>query len=188
MTVLSNVICCLLFLQYSEGDVEGGLRAIVLTSNGRAGFFCVECLRKPQVQCLVRRLHSQAVHQVFLPVPIPSFPFQVSTPILACNVPSSTSVPSKKEDLWRVNSPEWASERCFDGHVDRFVTFLVNDTIVVRIIVEAGWSRVPQHPPLHDARNLDVIMRRLQHFAFLALEWSFVVSIRDPDKKSPMPR
>ena len=70
-----------------------------LTSNGRAGFFCVESFRKPQIQCLVRRLQSQAIDQVFLPIPIPSFPFQISTPTLACNVPSSTSVLPKKKVL-----------------------------------------------------------------------------------------
>ena len=141
-------------------------RLCCLTSNGRAGFFCVESIRKSQVQCLVLRLPSQAIDQVFLPILIASFPFQISTPILACNAPSSTSVLPKNKIVVCVPSPEKAKRRCFDCNVVSFVKFLLSVTILDQIIVEAGRSRVPQHPPLHDARHLDVIMQRLQNFVF----------------------
>ena len=53
-----------------------------LTSSGLCGFFRSESFRKPQVRCLVRRHHSQAVDQVFLPVPIHAF--SLSSRELSC--------------------------------------------------------------------------------------------------------
>ena len=42
-----------------------------------------------------------------------------------------------------------------------------NDSVVKQVFVEAGRCGEPQHPPLHDAKDLDVAVQRLRYFAFL---------------------
>ena len=124
-----------------------------------------------QVQCLVRRLQCQAVDQVFLPILIPSFQFQISTH-LSWHAMHPRQLPcfQTKKIVVCVPSPEWAKRRCFDCNVVSFVKFLLSVAILDQIIVEAGRSRVPQHPPLHDTRHLDVIMQRLQNFVLWKLD------------------
>ena len=63
-------------------------------------------------------------------------------------------------------SPEGAGEGRFVGHIDRFVVYLENDTIIEQVVVAAGRCRVPQYPPLHDARKKK---KKASNFAFLEL-------------------
>ena len=120
-----------------------------LTSNGHARVFCSECFRKPLVQSLVRRLHSQACLQrkaklhtkfipnccavrnkeihwlihprsprVFLPLPIPPFPFP-SLHNMACSVPRPLLCIQEGKS-WCVPSPAFANERSFDAMLTAF--------------------------------------------------------------------
>ena len=99
LAMAMSVIFCLLF-SFAAKETWKAMFAPLhcLTSYGRAGVSCGECFRKLQVQCLVRRLHFQAENQVFLPVPITSFPFKSTHhPDMTCTIVNVCA--SKKKHL-----------------------------------------------------------------------------------------
>ena len=126
--------------------------------------------RKHEVQNRVRRLHHQATIQVFLQGPILSCR-QCPTPNLAyvskSNVVTSRSRPlacsfSRKED-----------QNSFDSHFYCSIVVLKDHTVIQQVIVEAGWCRIPQHPSLHDARDINVKFNASRNVGFPALPRKF---------------
>ena len=124
------------------------------------GVSCCRCLRVHQVKSPVYRLHSQAVGQAFLQVTISSSPFLVSTPFLHTIVHRQTLCKQEGRS-WRMSTPERKGEGCFDGQIDRLIVFCQDHTVVQQVIVEDSRRRKPQHPPLHTARDINVIFSML---------------------------
>ena len=68
---------------------------------------------------------------------------------------------------WRVSFSRRKNKVSIYCHLDRFHVFLKDHTAVQQVVVEAGWRRGPQHPSLHKARNINVIIQCLQDLGFL---------------------
>ena len=54
-----------------------------------------------------------------------------------------------------------------ESHVCLFHHVFQDHTIIQQVIVETCWRREPQHPPLHKARNVSIVVQYLQNVRFL---------------------
>ena len=69
---------------------------------------------------------------------------------------------SKKETLACVFSQNGNVKSPLGGHIDHLVVLFEDDTIEQQGVVEAGRRRVPRHPPLHNARDMNVAIQSFQ--------------------------
>ena len=100
-----------------------------LNSDGSGVFDCCVSFSKHQVQCLVHRLHSQALGQVFLHGPNFSSPFLVPTHTRSGIPVIVKQCALEKQDLGVfVPSLERKDERSFDGQIDRFIVICKDHT------------------------------------------------------------
>ena len=156
-----SVRFCFLFLLTREGQVEGDLRPVALLD-----------LKWP-CRVLLRRVFQQASGS--LSCPSSSFSSSGSSlppsshPIISHSSPYPYWHEMYHQQLLFLGCllQNGANERGFDNHANRVIILLVSGTIVDQIIVEAGRSRVPQHLPLHDARNFDVVMQKTPKLCIL---------------------